>query len=143
MYFITKEFTFDAGHRLLYYKGACHNLHGHTYKLQVTVVPTSETLSKDGMVIDFSIMKGIIKKWLDETYDHCMMLNVEDMKVKELCRDLGLKWIGFPCEPTAENMARIFYSELKGLFASQGIASIALSKIDIWETPTSKASYYE
>ena len=54
---ITKEFTFDAAHKLDWHQGKCKNLHGHTYKLQVTVVGE---LNKNGIVIDFGDLKNIV-----------------------------------------------------------------------------------
>ncbi len=68
---VTKEFTFEMAHALFNYNGACRNIHGHSYKLQVTVIgspSTDEHNPKLGMVLDFSILKGIVNPLIIERY---------------------------------------------------------------------------
>ena len=70
---VTKLFTFDACHHLPHYEGACHNLHGHTYKLEVTVtgqVITDKTNPKCGMIIDFKDLKKVVNEAVVDKYDH-------------------------------------------------------------------------
>ncbi len=75
---ITKKFTFEAGHALYGYDGKCKNVHGHSYKLYVTVIgrPIKEKDNvKYGMVIDFSDLKSIVKKEVIGNFDHSIIFN--------------------------------------------------------------------
>ena len=67
MLYISREFTFDAAHKIVDYQGKCENLHGHTYKLIVTV---QGELKRDGMVLDFSILKKIVEENIISVLDH-------------------------------------------------------------------------
>lgn len=127
----TKEVTFDAAHRLSFHKGKCYNLHGHTYKLCLTLA--CEDLEKD-MVLDFYEIKKILNEVV-ERYDHTTILYEGDATNYELfdtMSKLGLRVMLFPYEPTVENMARHFM----GFFQSRGLPVI---KIRMYETPTSYA----
>ena len=76
---ITKEFKFETGHALYGYDGLCKNVHGHSYKLAVTVLgnPIMETSHvKHGMVMDFSDLKEIVNKLIVMPFDHATVLNV-------------------------------------------------------------------
>lgn len=69
---VTKRYSFEASHHLPYYEGACHNVHGHSYKVEVTVsgIPVNDIKSeKCGMIIDFKDLKSIIKTCIG-MYDH-------------------------------------------------------------------------
>lgn len=75
---ITKKFDFEMAHALMGYDGLCKNIHGHSYKLFVTVTgrPLQDDKSpKNGMVLDFSLLKDIVKKSIIEKYDHSLVLN--------------------------------------------------------------------
>ena len=65
--FLSKEFTFDSAHFLTKYHGKCENLHGHTYKLRVTV---EGPVGEEGMVMDFAELKRVVKENVIERYDH-------------------------------------------------------------------------
>ena len=65
--FVTKEFDFDAAHFLTNYYGKCERLHGHTYKLAVTL---EGKVQKNGLVIDFVVLKRIVKKYVLDKLDH-------------------------------------------------------------------------
>ena len=70
---ITKQFSFETGHALYGYDGKCKNVHGHSYKLSVTVIgkPIADTKNvKFGMVIDFSDLKAIVKEEIVNVFDH-------------------------------------------------------------------------
>lgn len=127
----TKEVTFDAAHRLSFHKGKCYNLHGHTYKLCLTLV--CEDLEKD-MVLDFYEIKKILNEVVD-LYDHTTLLYEGDEKNYRLFNTmikLGLRVMTLPYEPTVENMAKHFM----GFFQSKGLPVI---KVTMYETPTSYA----
>lgn len=112
---LTKIFTFDSAHYLPDYKGKCANLHGHTYRLEVSV---KDFIQPDGFVVDFSKLKEIVQIVL-EKWDH-KLLN-EQME----------------CKPTCENMLIQFLEEIK-LVDKELVNKI--SKIRLYETPTSYAT---
>ena len=75
---ITKEFKFEMAHALHGYDGLCKNIHGHSYKLWVTVkgkVRNENGHVKDGMIMDFSALKEIVKSEIIDKYDHSLVLN--------------------------------------------------------------------
>jgi len=67
MVFLSRDFTFDAAHRIVDYSGKCENLHGHTYKLTVTI---KGEVSSNGMVLDFTILKKIVNENIIDKLDH-------------------------------------------------------------------------
>lgn len=114
---VTKEFTFDSCHQLLAYDGPCERLHGHTYKLQVTVKGTPDYR---GMVLDFKDLKNDVKKLLIDPLDH---YNLNDK-------------LNF--NTTAENMVVYFYDFLSHKLQRLGVKVCC---VRLWETPTSYAEY--
>ena len=120
---VTKEFTFDSCHQLKEYVGACARLHGHTYKLQVTV---EGELDKIGMVVDFKELKAYVDGMIIKSLDH---YNLNDKL-----------WFN----TTAENMSVYFFELLSKFFIEVSEREgryIALTEVKLWETPTSFASY--
>lgn len=138
---ISKEFTFDMAHALHEYDGLCRNIHGHTYKLRVTLIgePITDNSPKKGMVMDFNILKEIVKKPIVDRYDHSIVLNIEQ---KELATHLDIqdedKLIIVDFQPTCENLVATFADEINGKLP----ANIALHSIRLHETPTSFAEWY-
>lgn len=119
---IVKEMTFDAAHRLPGHSGACRNLHGHTYRLRVTV---SDTLNESGMVVDF----GLLAKQIKERYDHATILDITTADgLLDLCRRNGWKVVRLHGSPTAERIAQDIAERMKQ----------KPDKVELWETPTSK-----
>ena len=116
---VTKEFTFDSCHQLLAYKGKCANLHGHTYKLQVTVEGKCD---RRGLVLDFGDIKDIVKTLVIDRLDH-----------KNLTEELEYN-------TTAENMVVWIYDILNDNFKHRGELA-RVTKVRLWETPTSFATY--
>lgn len=120
---VTKEFTFDSCHQLLEYNGACARLHGHTYKLQVTL---EGNLDKTGMVFDFKHLKAFVQNEIIKDLDH---YNLNDK-------------LGF--NTTAENMVVYFYELLSKFFidyTKEVKRYVAIKEVKLWETPTSFATY--
>lgn len=155
MFHATKEFTFDCAHMLSGHNGACKNLHGHTYKLLVTV--SSEEVqwmevSSDGMVMDFKDLKEIVSQEIISKYDHAFVTDITtryaaERSIVEVLKNAGLKVVEFPTRPTAENMSKIFFELINNRLNSdhQGYAE-ALCKctqVEVYETPTSCATYRE
>lgn len=143
---ITKTIEIDMGHRVPNHKSKCRNLHGHRYKVEVGVddkVVTDAGASDEGMVIDFGDLKKIMTDYLDFTFDHGLMLWDKDpllytLQDDEVGKDLKIIKVNFV--PTAENLAKYWYDDLKQLLL---LKSIKISNVKIWETPTSTAEYYE
>ncbi len=131
MFKVTKEIHFCYGHRLLNYNGKCRNLHGHNGKAVITLeTPELDAL---GMVIDFSEIKRVIGKWIDETLDHKMILHRDDPIIPEL-RRLGEPIVLFDTNPTAENIAKVIYERAVE-------TGLPVTEVTLWETENSFATY--
>lgn len=110
---ISKDFVFEAAHALDNHDGKCKNIHGHSYKLTVTIegTPKNNTEASDaGMVLDFSVLKEIVNKLIIKPYDHALVL-------KDDSRFLGIekqndKTIYSPYHPTCENMLIDFKNKI-------------------------------
>ncbi len=112
---VTKIFTFDSAHRLENYDGDCKNLHGHTYKLEVTVTGKPDYR---GMVVDFNDLKKITKEKIIDKLDHKYLNEI------------------FTFNTTCENMVIWIFNELNNAINHR---DYFLKKIKLWETPTSYA----
>jgi 6-pyruvoyltetrahydropterin/6-carboxytetrahydropterin synthase len=117
---ITKQFNFETGHALFGYDGKCKNVHGHSYKLSVTVIGTPITDPshvKLGMVIDFGDLKKIVKEEIVDVFDHATVFNQNTPHIelaKEL-QDRGHHVILVDYQPTSENMVIDFAAEIFAL----------------------------
>ena len=75
---ITKKFSFEMAHALYNYDGLCRNIHGHTYKLEVTLLGEAQKNAgqpKDGMVMDFGALKKLVNKKIVHVFDHALFKN--------------------------------------------------------------------
>jgi 6-pyruvoyltetrahydropterin/6-carboxytetrahydropterin synthase len=122
---VTKIVTFDSAHYLPGYEGKCANMHGHTYKLEVTVEHDDggniHSGSQEGMVIDFSDFKDMLNRIVVEPMDHKVLNEV------------------LPYRPTAEYMAKDIMWQIERALESTGLVC---KKVRLWETPTSYAEAY-
>ena len=100
---VTKDFKVDYAHRLLEHPGKCHNLHGHTAKISITLEGVIDKIS--GMVMDFGDIKTLIEPIIN-VYDHAVVLNKEDPLVEALLKAFATDVIVLCGEPTAENLAK-------------------------------------
>lgn len=141
---ITKQFTFETGHALYGYDGKCKNVHGHSYKLSVTVIGqpiTDETNVKFGMVIDFGDLKKIVKSEIVDVFDHATVFNKNTPHV-ELANELkerGHHVILVDYQPTSENMVIDFAARIKRLLPGQ----VKLYSLRLQETESSFAEWYQ
>jgi 6-pyruvoyltetrahydropterin/6-carboxytetrahydropterin synthase len=120
MFEVTVEETFAAAHQLREYQGKCENLHGHNYRVRMTVA--AEELDRAGLVVDFVELKRHLRAVV-ERLDHTFLNETPPFDV---------------LNPSAENLAKYFYDEMPPSLKS-GRARIAAVKI--WETGTSTATY--
>jgi 6-pyruvoyltetrahydropterin/6-carboxytetrahydropterin synthase len=140
---ITKQFSFETGHALYGYDGKCRNIHGHSYKLSVTVIgsPINDTENvKFGMVIDFSDLKKIVKEEIVNEFDHATVFNKNTPHVelaKEL-KDRGHHVLLVDYQPTSEMMVIDFAEKIKNRLPN----NIRLHSLKLQETATSYAEWY-
>ena len=140
---ITKQFSFETGHALYGYDGKCKNVHGHSYRLDVTVIGSPITDSsnvKYGMVIDFSDLKKIAKEEIVDVFDHTTVFNKNTPHV-ELARELksrGHNVLLVDYQPTSEMMVIDFAEKIKSRLPK----NIKLHSLKLQETATSFAEWY-
>lgn len=140
---ITKQFNFETGHALYGYDGKCRNVHGHSYKLSVTVIgtPIADTEHvKLGMVIDFGDLKKIVKEEIVDPFDHATVFNKNTPHV-ELAKELmdrDHKVILADYQPTSENMVIAFAGKIKARLPE----NIQLHSLRLQETETSYAEWF-
>lgn len=109
---LTKVFTFDAAHFLPNYHGKCENLHGHTYKMEVTI--EGEPNKEDGMIYDFAQLKELVNKKVVDKLDHSLLNDT----IKN---------------PSAEFIAMWIWDQLKN--------DLNLKQIKVYESPNSYITY--
>ena len=140
---ITKQFNFETGHALYGYDGKCRNVHGHSYKLSVTVIgsPIDDSSNvKYGMVIDFSDLKKIVKEEIVDQFDHATVFNKNTPHVelaKEL-KDRGHHVLLVDYQPTSEMMVIDFAQRIKNRLPE----NIDLFSVKLQETETSFAEWF-
>ena len=140
---ITKQFNFETGHALYGYDGKCKNVHGHSYKLSVTVIgqPIADNSQvKYGMVIDFSDLKKIVKEEIVDVFDHATVFNKNTPHL-ELARELKQRdhhVILVDYQPTSEMMVIDFADKIKQRLPE----NIALFSLRLQETETSFAEWF-
>jgi len=120
MFEITVEYSFAAGHALRGYKGKCENVHGHNYKVQVTVA--GEQLNPAGLLMDFVDLRAAIKA-LVERLDHRFLNDLPPFD---------------QLNPSAENLAKYFWEAIEPGARAQGLR---VDAVTVWETDTTSATY--
>ena len=131
MFRVTREIEFCYGHRLLDYDGKCRHLHGHN-GLAVISLEAPE-LDGRGMLVDFGDIKRLVRRWIDETIDHTMLLRHDD-PILPILLDRGERVLAMDVNPTAENIARMIYDR-----AVQ--TGLPVVEVILWETPHCHAAY--
>ena len=140
---LTKEFTFEAAHMLEGYDGLCREIHGHSYRLFVTVKgkPESDSDSpKLGMVMDFGVLKRIVNEQIVERLDHAFMMR-NTLGAEDVANNLGYRFskiVLTDYQPTCENMLSDFAERLLGALPEE----IELYSLRLHETATSYAEWY-
>jgi 6-pyruvoyltetrahydropterin/6-carboxytetrahydropterin synthase len=125
MFEVTVEADFSSGHYLRNYKGKCENLHGHNYKVRVTLAGAE--LDAAGLLLDFRLLKQVLRPVI-ERLDHQMLNDLEPFTV---------------LNPSAENLAKYFYDETNHHLTDVTAGRVRVKDCTIWETDTTTATYYE
>ncbi len=118
MFEVRVETNFSSAHHLLNYKGKCENIHGHNWKVEVTL--KGNTLDTSGILVDFKVLK----KKVNEIIDY-----LDHKDINEIAEFKGIS-------PSSENIAKYIYFKVKEEFNN-------VFKVSVYETPTSCATYYE
>jgi 6-pyruvoyltetrahydropterin/6-carboxytetrahydropterin synthase len=139
---VTKSFGFEAAHVLSNYDGPCRDVHGHSYKLFVTIsgVPSQDEKSpRNGMVIDFSDLKAIVKKEIISVFDHTVVISKyhESEKIDAFIKLFG-NTIVVDYQPTCENLVADFAARIIPHLPE----GTKLFSLKLFETATSYAEWY-
>ena len=129
-YSVTQQIHFNYGHRLMDYDGKCAHLHGHNAVVEITL--ESSQLDSCGMVMDFTILKRNLGVWIDQTFDHKMLLRKDDPLVAIL-KEQGEPIVETAQNPTAEVIAELIFEHAKS-------QELPIKEIKVWESPTQCAS---
>ena len=131
MYSVTKRIEFCYGHRLMDYNGVCQHPHGHNAVVEIHIEAVA--LDSRNMVADFGDIKRIVKGWIDQELDHKMILRKDDPLVAAL-QKMGEPVYLLDSNPTAERIAQLIYDKSRE-------HGLPVSRVTVWETPTSWATY--
>jgi 6-pyruvoyltetrahydropterin/6-carboxytetrahydropterin synthase len=121
MFEVSVEQTFAAGHALRNYKGKCENVHGHNYRVRITV--QGDQLNSTGLLVDFLDVKGLIGGVVDYL-DHQFINDLPPFD---------------QLNPSAENIAKYFYDRVSGGLKNE--VPVRVAEVKVWETDTSSAVY--
>ena len=130
---VTKTVKFDAAHVLTDHQGLCRNLHGHTYRVGVSV----STEADGDMVIDFKALKGVLAEVILGRFDHSFIYNtgsVGECEIAAVVEKHGMRTVAIPFRSTVENLAKMFYKELQDRISG-------LSAVKVWETADNCAEF--
>jgi 6-pyruvoyltetrahydropterin/6-carboxytetrahydropterin synthase len=133
---ITKIFSFEAAHALKDYNGACRNIHGHSYKLHVTI--KGEVTSEDGILIDFSELKKLVNNNIISKYDHSLLLKEDDQMVEKGIGDFTQNLVRVSYNPTSENLIINFANLIDNILPN----AVQLHHLKLYETETSFTEWY-
>jgi len=137
---LTKEFRFEGAHALTGYDGLCRHIHGHSYRLQVTICGTPNNhldSPKDGMVMDFSSLKELVTNLIIEPFDHALLLRNDAKLAAELQQQYQNVQI-LPFQPTCEQLCTHFASLLEPAIPTPA----KLFSVRLYETPTSFVDWH-
>lgn len=132
---VTKSVKFDAAHILTNHQGLCKNLHGHTYRVDLSVTQRDD--DKSDMVIDFKDLKAVATSVICDRFDHAFVYSTAsegESEIAAVVEKHGMRTVALPFRSTAENLARYFFGELKPLIPG-------LSSVKVWETADSCAEF--
>jgi 6-pyruvoyltetrahydropterin/6-carboxytetrahydropterin synthase len=139
---VTREFAFEMAHVLRNYDGPCRNVHGHSYRLFVTIsgTPVSNPDNpKNGMVIDFSELKNIVLGCIVNQFDHSVVVSADfDRDKKEMMKKTFGNTVVVSYQPTCENLVTDFAERLRTKLPD----GITLYSLKLYETAKSYAEWF-
>jgi 6-pyruvoyltetrahydropterin/6-carboxytetrahydropterin synthase len=139
---VTREFTFEMAHVLTNYDGPCRNVHGHSYRLFVTLsgIPANDINNpKNGMVIDFTELKEIVLNKIINQFDHSVVVSKDfDREKKEMMARTFGNTVIVDYQPTCENLVADFARRLKNEMPEE----IKLHSLKLYETAKSYAEWF-
>ena len=121
MFEVSVQQTFAAGHALRNYRGKCENVHGHNYRIEITV--QGERLAPNGLLVDFIELKRVMKDTIDYL-DHRFINDLEPFT---------------EVNPSAENIAKFFHDRISAGLRTE--VPVRIAEVKVWETDTSSAVY--
>lgn len=139
---ITKEFNFEMAHALWNYDGACRNIHGHSYRLFVTLLGSPNGDPEDpkfGMVIDFKDLKSMVKGPVVDFLDHALVVYREaEGELLLTIRQMYEKVHVFDFQPTCENLVLFIVETIR----SSLLPGVQLQAVKLYETASSYAEWH-
>jgi 6-pyruvoyltetrahydropterin/6-carboxytetrahydropterin synthase len=142
---ITRRLEFDAGHRIPNHNSQCKHLHGHRYAIEITLsgdVITTEGISEQGMVMDFTDVKRIAKEVVVDAWDHAFLVYRGDQQVLDFLHTLpGHKTVVLDAIPTAENLAKAAFELLADAYHDTYGNHLKLERVRLYETPNNWADF--
>lgn len=139
---VTKKFHFEMSHALHRYDGLCRNIHGHSYKMEVTLLGEPKNKPdhpRDGMVMDFGRLKKLVKKLIVGVFDHSLVLNSgADKDHIESFKKATERVIVLDFQPTSENLVIYFAKILQPELPE----NVTLFSIRLYETATAYAEWF-
>lgn len=140
---ITKQFSFEMAHALRNYDGLCRNIHGHSYKMDITLAgrPLNDDNSpKNGMVMDFGDLKKLVNEEVISLFDHALVLNAKnDPQLIEVLKQNFDKIVVVEFQPTTENLLDFIAGKIKQRLPE----TVKLCRLRLRETDTSYADWEE
>jgi len=129
---IERIVEFDAAHRLTFHQGKCFNIHGHRWKVRITI----EAATDEDMVLDF----GDIKRSIVEKFDHKLLIYKEDKMLISFMDSTKFAYEVFEKETTAENMSIIIFNLISDKLTEVGLDDCMI-EVQLWETPNSSVVF--
>lgn len=125
---VSKEFHWEMAHRLPFHKGLCKNIHGHSYKL---IVSLYGELDENGMLVDFYDIDKVMKPIVAD-FDHAFVAGAKDTKVIAFLEEMNFKHLIVPYTTTSENLIRYIADRAVPLFKEY--AAVKAIDIRLYET---------
>ena len=138
---ITKQFSFEMAHALRNYDGLCRNIHGHSYKMDITLAGQplhDESSPKNGMVMDFGDLKRLVNEEVISLLDHALVLNAKtDAQLVEVLKQNYEKIVIVDFQPTTENLLNFIAEKIQSRLPN----NLKLNCVRLRETDTSYAEW--
>lgn len=138
---ITKQFSFEMAHALRNYDGLCRNIHGHSYKMDITLAGQplhDESSPKNGMVMDFGDLKRLVNEEIISLLDHALVLNAKtDAQLVDVLKLNYEKIVIVDFQPTTENLLNFIAGKIQTRLPDD----VKLTCVRLRETDTSYAEW--